>query len=240
MNNESLYIVMPAYNESANIENIIEEWHPVVEKISKESRLIIVDDSSKDNTYEILKKLETKFNQLVVLTKANSGHGASCLYLYKYAFQYNPNWIFQTDSDGQTNANEFWEFWKKRNEFNFIIGTRYTRKDGLDRIFVTNVLKIILFFIFGVKIPDANTPFRLMKRDSLERIIKIIPDNSFLSNVLISVTILKIKETNLWLPITFKNRQAGINSINFKKIIKIGFKAIEDFNKFKKKLYEIR
>ena len=42
----SLYIVIPAYNESANIERTIDQWYPVVERHNDEgkSRLVIIND----------------------------------------------------------------------------------------------------------------------------------------------------------------------------------------------------
>ena len=56
---DKLYIVIPAYNESENIARTVEEWYPVVDKFGDdESRLVIINDGSKDNTYDILKKLE--------------------------------------------------------------------------------------------------------------------------------------------------------------------------------------
>jgi hypothetical protein len=36
MKKEVLYIVMPAYNEEANIEDVIRQWHPVAERINEE------------------------------------------------------------------------------------------------------------------------------------------------------------------------------------------------------------
>ena len=49
---DKLYIVMPAYNEEANIEAVVSQWHPLVEKIGSDSRLVVMDDGSKDHTYE--------------------------------------------------------------------------------------------------------------------------------------------------------------------------------------------
>ena len=45
----SLYIVIPAYNESENIEKTIDQWYPVVERHNDEgkSRLVIINDGSK-------------------------------------------------------------------------------------------------------------------------------------------------------------------------------------------------
>ena len=48
---DKLYIVIPAYNEEANIEQVIRDWYSVVEKVGGESRLVIIDDGSKDSTF---------------------------------------------------------------------------------------------------------------------------------------------------------------------------------------------
>lgn len=233
-----LYIVMPAYNEEENIQSVVEQWHPIVEKINKECKLVIFDDGSKDNTYQKMLELQPQYPQFVAKTKPNSGHGATCLALYNYSISQNANYIFQTDSDGQTDPEEFWQFWDKRENFDIGIGVRNAREDGSSRIFVTRVLRIVIRFTFGIDLKDANTPFRLMKKELLQGYLKHIPDNFFLSNVLISVIAKKQKQSFLWLPITFKPRQGGVNSINFKRICKIGVQAVKDFlhiNKILKK-----
>ena len=102
---------MPAYNEETNIELVIKQWHPVVEKIGNGSKLVIFDDGSKDTTFSLMQKLQTKYPHFLPITKANTGHGATCLYAYNYALENGADYIFQTDSDGQTNPDEFWNFW---------------------------------------------------------------------------------------------------------------------------------
>ena len=44
MKHDSLYIIMPAYNEEKNIGTVIEQWYPVVERIGGDSRLVILND----------------------------------------------------------------------------------------------------------------------------------------------------------------------------------------------------
>ena len=233
---DKLYIVMPAYNEEANIEEIVKQWHTVVEKISSNSRLIIFNDGSTDNTYEIMQSLKDQYSQFIPITKENSGHGSTCMFAYKYCMNSNIDYIFQTDSDGQVDPLEFWQFWENRNDFDFIIGDRTQRQDGFSRIVVTKTLKILVWLIFGEKIKDSNTPFRLMKLNKLKPILEIIPDDFFLANVIISMLVVKRKENFLWVPISFKPRQGGVNSINLKRIFKIGYKAIADFYTIKQKI----
>lgn len=236
MKKDKLYIVIPAYNESENIKNVVSEWIEVVNEIKNNSRLVIINDGSRDNTLDILKKLEKKHENLVVIDKPNSGHGATVLYGYKYALENGVDYVFQTDSDGQTLASEFKEFWLKRNDYDAIIGHRNKRQDGISRIFVTKVLKLVLLMIFKVNVKDANCPYRLIKRDTLEKYIKRIPNDYNLTNVLLTVLLLKNKEKVLFIPITFRPRQGGKNSINMKRIIKIGKKAVKDFIQLKKEI----
>lgn len=199
---EILYIVMPAYNEEANIENTVKEWYSVIETIGNGSKLVIVDDGSKDSTYEKMRNLQKSYPDFIALTKPNSGHGATCLYAYQYAIEQNVDYIFQTDSDGQTNPAEFYAFWDKRNDYDFVIGSRIDRKDGCSRVFVTKVLKLVVKFIFGVWVEDANTPFRLMKINALKPILVSVPNDFFLSNVAISALAVLEKVKIKWIPIS--------------------------------------
>ncbi len=66
---EKLYIVIPAYNEEMNITSVAREWHTVVETISEDSKLVIIDDGSKDSTYQVLTELSKELPQLEVITK---------------------------------------------------------------------------------------------------------------------------------------------------------------------------
>ena len=93
---------------------------------------------------------------------------------------------------------------------------------------------MILRLVFGVKMPDSNAPFRLMKRELLEKYIKKMPEDFNLPNVMLTTYFVYFKEKVKFIEITFKPRQAGTNSINIKKIVKIGWKALSDFKMLKK------
>ena len=226
---DKLYIVIPAYNEQDNIDEVVKDWYPVVEKTGPDSRLVIIDDGRKDATYEKLLALAKDRPQMEPVHKENGGHGATVLFGYNYAIEKGADYIFQTDSDGQTLPSEFDEFWNLREEHDMVIGHRKGRQDGFSRVFVTKVLKAVCLICFHVNVQDANTPFRLMKAESLKKEITYIPKDYNLANVIVSVLFIKKGYKVKYLPITFRPRQGGVNSINFKKITKIGQKALKDF-----------
>ena len=68
-----------------------------------------------------------------------------------------------------------------------------------------------------------------MKAGTLEDEMKYIPRDYFLANVLITVIYTKHRHRVKYVPITFRPRQGGVNSINLKKIFGIGFHALGDF-----------
>ena len=47
------------------------------------------------------------------------------LYAYHYALEQGADYVFQTDSDGQTLPEEFWPFWEQRKEYDMLIGNRF-------------------------------------------------------------------------------------------------------------------
>ena len=117
-----------------------------------------------------------------------------------------------------------------------IIGYRNNREDGFSRVFVTKVLKLVIRISFGTVVTDANTPFRLMSRKSLLENIEYVPDDFNLSNVILSVVYAKRGQKVRYIPITFRCRQGGENSINLKQIFKIGLQALKDFSVINKVL----
>ena len=232
---DTLYIVMPAYNEEENIESVVRSWYPVLKGKSESSRLVIADSGSRDRTHEILEQLRSgEFPQLEILHTDNQYHGPKVIALYKYAIANGADYIFQTDSDGQTDPEEFGAFWKARRKYAGLFGNRKVRGDGKDRAFVEKVVCALVLLYFGVKIPDANAPFRLMKAQTVAKYIDKMPEDYNLPNIMMTTYFAYYREPTAFRTISFKPRQAGVNSVNIPRIVKIGWNALGDFHKLKK------
>ena len=230
---DRLFIVMPAYNEEENIESVVKSWYMVLEGKDEKSRIVVADSGSKDKTHDILISLQKEFPKLVVLSETGRYHGEKVIALYDYAIKNGAKWIFQTDSDGQTNPDEFSAFWNLRSEYNGIFGQRTVRGDGKSRAFVEKVVCFLLKLYFGVRLPDANAPFRLMNAEIVKKYLyKMSPDYN-LPNIMMTTYFSHYGEKMLFKEISFKPRQGGVNSINIPKIVNIGWKALGDFKKLK-------
>lgn len=227
---------MPAYNEELNIAETVEKWYPIVESVGEDCRLVVANDGSKDKTFSVLKEIERKYPQLVALDKPNGGHGSTVLFLYKYAIANQADFIFQTDSDGQTNPNEFSSFLELIRSYDCVMGCRPVRGDGKNRKMIENILRSYVWLYFRVWLPDANAPFRLMKSSVVSKYLGLMPLEFNLPNAVLAACFTKFHEKVVYRNITFKPRQKGVNSINLKKIFMIGYKAIFDFYKISRNM----
>lgn len=233
---ESLYIVMPAYNEEANIETVVKDWYRILDGKSDSSRLVVADSGSTDSTHQILLNMKKDYPKLEVLGNTEKQHGPKVIALYDYAIKNGIDYIFQTDSDGQTNPEEFEIFWNMRHEYDGIFGNRNVRGDGKTRAFVENVVCALLKVYFGVKVPDANAPFRLMKTDIVKKYLYKMDHDYNLPNIMMTTYYVYNKEKYSFKEISFSERKGGENKVNMKAIFKIGWKALGDFRKLKKEI----
>lgn len=231
---ENLYIVMPAYNEEENIETVVTVWYQLLKEKGDASRLVVADSGSTDNTHNILMEMQKQYPKLEILSETGKQHGPKLIALYDYAIKNNADFIFQTDSDGQTNPEEFGEFWVKRNEYDAILGRRRSRGDGYSRKCIESFLCMILHFYFKVNVLDSNAPFRLMKAKLVEGYLPRFSADYNLPNVMLTTFFSYYGEKIEYVDISFKPRQGGSNSINIRKIVHIGFDALSDFKAFQR------
>ena len=234
---DKLYIVMPAYNEEENIREVVKSWYACLEGKDEGSRLVVADSGSSDLTHKYLKSMQRELPQLEILTNTQKQHGPKLMALYRYAIEQGADYVFQTDSDGQTLPQEFPAFWDKREKYDVILANRPVRGDGKARAIVEKVVCILLKLYFGVRVQDANAPFRLMKAEVLKKYIDRLPDDYNIPNIMFTTYFAYYKERIKFIDITFRPRKAGKNSINLGKIFAIGWKALGDFHRFKKEMH---
>ena len=135
-----LSIVMPAYNEEEVIEVVVEQWTSMLtrEFPTDSTRLIVVNDGSRDKTGAILDSIKSRYPKLMVVHQPNGGHGNAVVNGYRQAVAIDSEYVFQTDSDDQFVTEDFRKLWAKRNDSPFILGYREERFDAPARLYYPN------------------------------------------------------------------------------------------------------
>lgn len=231
-----LSIVMPAYNEEEVIEVVVEQWTSMLtrEFPTDTTRLIVVNDGSRDQTGTILDSIKSRYPKLMVVHQPNGGHGNAVVNGYRQAVAIDSEYVFQTDSDDQFITEDFRKLWAKRNDSPFILGYREERFDAPARLFITRILRLSIALIYGTYIKDSNIPFRLIRGDFLRKMLGQLPEPTpFAPNIFLAVMAKKAGFNTFDLPITHKERQTGTVSILKWKLLKVCFQSFSELAQFR-------
>ena len=163
MINKSL-IIIPTYNESENIELIINK----IINVDNSNDILVVDDNSPDGTSTIVENLKDIHDKRVFLIKREKKLGLGSAYKagFKWALDNNYSYIFEMDADMSHDPNEIKNFKVEliQNKFDVVVGSRYL--DGvsvvnwpLSRIFLSYFANLYVRMITGMPIKDATSGF---------------------------------------------------------------------------------
>ena len=169
----SLSIILPAYNEEANIEKVVRQANSIAKEIANDYEIIVVNDGSKDRTEELSLNLKNEIPNLKVISQENKGYGGAL----KTGFEnVTKDWIFFTDSDLQFDLNELKNFIEHTKDYNFIFGYRIKRADNPHRILIAQMLKKWNYILLGfpIFIIDIDCAYKLMKTDKFKSIGEIM------------------------------------------------------------------
>ncbi|MCD4652407.1 glycosyltransferase family 2 protein [bacterium] len=155
-------VVMPAYNEAANIENTVSYCFDVLTGLSDEVEVVVTNDGSKDETGTILGKLKSKYPGLVVLeNNPNQGYGAA---LTKAFYASTGDVVVSLDSDGQFDIADTKEMLPLlTGDVDIVSGYRKAKKDSLFKIVADRIMNRMIRIMFGVSDKDTNCALKLYK-----------------------------------------------------------------------------
>jgi glycosyltransferase involved in cell wall biosynthesis len=219
-----LVVVMPVYNEETSIARVIREWLELLRNVGALFHIVALDDGSCDQTRDILLRLQAEQPDVLrVVSKSNSGHGMTCRAGYEIAVCSRADWVLQIDSDGQCDPRHFAEFWKRREEYDCIFGVRASRDDGVVRVIISRLCRLVSSLICGQDLKDPNVPYRLMRREVLQEALPNIPAEFYIQNVALTCVLRKLPGLRWnYVNIHFRGRQGGKPSAGILKILRWG------------------
>ena len=223
MRKVELAVVMPVYNEAGIISEVINKWIKTLKGLDIDFEIHAYNDGSKDHTLKILNQLGLENKGLIVHDKLNSGHGPTILLAYRE--NSDAEWIFQTDSDDEIGSEQFEKLWRNRGHYDFLIGRRVRSQQPLARKLISVASRAIVQMLYGSRVYDVNSPFRLMRSKAFKDLFQSLPQDMFAPNVVISglVSLYQLRAHEI--PVPQKERTTGEVSIKKVKLIKSALKS---------------
>lgn len=162
----SLSVILPVFNEEFNIERVVYADIAYLRKYLDDFEVIAVDDGSTDLTGKVLCEMKAKCPELVVVShKINKGYGFAVRTGINAS---NKEWVFIIDADGQFLIDDFSLFWRRRQDYDFILGYRECRSDSLYRVILGRAGNILSNYFLKNKIKDINCSFKLFRSKDLK------------------------------------------------------------------------
>ena len=161
-NNLGISYIVPAYNEENSIANTIQRLLSVLSTLAIPYEIIVVNDGSHDKTAEVVGQLN---NIRLINHPINIGYGNSLKTGIRNA-QYE--WIGIVDADGTYPIEDIPRLIQEmHNGFDMVIGTRENtaKIDKPVKTFFRFIFKSIIRFVATDKIEDANSGFRIFRRE---------------------------------------------------------------------------
>ncbi len=162
----SLSLFFPFYNESLNINNMIEQAVKVGEDYGVDYEVIAVDDGSQDGSADIVKRWSAR-NPRVKLVQhpQNLGYGAAIRTGLAHS---KKDLVFLTDGDNQFHPADIEKLFSKIDSCDVVVGYRLRRQDKAYRRVGGNLWSRLSGLLFGLKVRDIDCAFKLFRKWALE------------------------------------------------------------------------
>ena len=230
--NNILYVVVPCYNEEEVLEQttkvLTKKMKEMIEKkiISEKSKIMYVNDGSKDKTWQLIEEYNKK-NPFICGLKLsrNRGHQNALLAGLMTAKKY-ADMVVSMDADLQDDIDVLDDFVDAYNDGNEIVyGVRSSRKK--DTFFKRNTAQLYYKIMkkMGVDIVYNHADYRLMSKRALEELENYQEVNLFLRGI---VPLIGFKTTTV--EYERKERYAGVSKYPLKKMLNFAMEGILSFS----------
>ncbi|MEW6610016.1 MAG: glycosyltransferase family 2 protein [Patescibacteria group bacterium] len=165
----SISAFFPCYNDKGTIATMVLEMKKVLEALTFDYEIIVVDDNSTDGSRELLRELQHTVPQLkLVFHEKNMGYGAALQSAFKACTR---DIIFYTDGDAQYDIRELPKLLEKLTaDTDVVNGYKVKRSDPWYRLIIGGFYQVVMRFIFCLPIRDPDCDFRVMRKRALDAI----------------------------------------------------------------------
>lgn len=229
---ETLYIVMPCYNESAGIETTVsvvsEKLRGLISegRIAADSAMLFADDGSADNTWELIEQLHAQ-NPMVKASRLAGNRGKEyALFAGLMEAKEHADIVICMDADLQHDINAIDTFLDKRAEgYELLYGLKASR--GKEPFIRKITAKFFYWFMgkLGSPVLRGHSDYSLMTKQVLEALSEYSECNMMFRAILRQ---LGFKQAPVYFEV--KERELGESKMSLRKLLALSLDAITSFS----------
>ncbi len=164
--NDSVSLILPAWNEEEVIEAAIGEAQAALSELACDYEIIVVDDGSTDSTSNLVKQIiETNPRVRLIRHQHNIGYGAALRAGFQAATK---QLVVFTDADCQFDLKELDRFRLLSQSYEIVCGYRIDRQDTALRCFYSRVYNQLVRCLLGTGVRDIDCALKMFRRDVVQ------------------------------------------------------------------------
>ncbi len=176
-----LSIVIPAWNERENLEVLIPALDRVIARLGVRAEIVVADAGSPDGTAEAARRLGA-----VAVQQVERGYGGAVLMGFDTS---RAPWVITMDADLSHEPSFIEELWKRREQADVLIASRWVPGGGADmsrfRALLSHILNRTFRLLLSLPFRDISSGYRLYRRSILKDVRPAARDFDFLEEILI-------------------------------------------------------
>ena len=169
-----------------------------------------------------------------VIHQKNTGHGGAVMAALAAA---RGEYVFLLDSDRQIPLDDFPKAWREiASGREAVFGVRRRRHDPALRLYLTAVIRLAVRLLFGVRLSDANVPYKLLRKSIWDEARPLVPDGTLAPSLFLAIIAKRRGHDIVEIDVTHKERDTGEVSIRRMKLLKFCARGLSQMLALRRRL----
>lgn len=218
---ELLSVVIPARNEEGCVAATVENLHLELFRNDISHEIIVVDDGSTDNTWELLRELSVRMPELLpVKNEGPHGFGRAII---KGLDCYSGDAVVIMMADESDDSRDVVRYWKELAKgYDCVFGSRFIKGGGtvdypLFKLIINRLANTFMRVLFNFGLNDTTNAFKAYRREAIDGCRPLLAHHF---NLTVEIPLKAIVRGYSWtcIPITWKNRRTGEAKLKIKEM----------------------
>lgn len=205
--NHPVSIVIPCYNEEASVAEVMLEFADVLSAAGQQFEFIVIDDGSTDATTQTVEQSGVPVR--LIRHRTNRGYGSSVKAGIRAA---SHDYVVIVDADGQHSPQDLVAMLEYAEEHDMVVGARSGQASHHWRLPGKFVLKLVCDLLVGMRIPDVNSGFRVLKKGEALKLIHLCSDQ-FSFSTTVTLAFLSDRLSVHFVPVKVRPRRVGKSQV---------------------------
>jgi dolichol-phosphate mannosyltransferase len=214
-------IVIPARDEAESLESMLRDLHEILDRNDIPHEIVVVDDGSKDNTWELLQGLKSEIPNInPIQNDGLNGFGRAIIFGLDNV---RGDAVTIMMGDTSDDAEDAVKYWKELNQgYDCVFGSRFIKGGAVYdypklKFFVNRLANFFLSVLFAIKLNDTTNAFKAYRMEVIDGCRPLISPHF---NLTVELPLKAIVRGYSWkvIPITWRNRKAGVAKLKMKEM----------------------